>query len=162
MEDKNNYHKLFKRLSELKPNQTISIEEVEDLGFFLSELKDLNKEKFIYLKNLERYGYQINLAPRGFSLLYKIKIDENQTEMLKKQNFFTEVLALATIVLSITAFFTFFKINAIFDHLQEGWGTTFFLFPILIVTAIGLIVLPVAFLALLIKTIKHIYFKGRG
>ena len=54
MKDKpNNYIRLFSRLSKLPPSNEVLITEVEDLGFFLSDLERLHDEGFIFMNQIQ-------------------------------------------------------------------------------------------------------------
>ncbi len=78
-----------------------------------------------------------------------------QTKILEQQTSFTRILALATIILAITSFFTLFKINDIIDIKSSA----LFYAIIIILTIAGLVVLIISFYRLLLETMDLIYKK---
>jgi hypothetical protein len=152
MNDKpNNYIRLFSRLSKLPPSQEVLISEVEDLGFFLSDIERLHEEGFIFINQIvipRKKGiikYYIKLAPRGFANLenYLDRIERKENDRLLRDN---GVVLMQVAVLGI--------IFGLFNKIEAFWSK---LNPPAIISFLLLFVAG-AFIILLITKVTRIIF----
>lgn len=88
---------------------------------------------------------------------YQTKILEQQTKTLQEQKIFTKILALATFLLAIVAFFSFFDISITSMGLpaQNIFSQIFFA----MLAGLGFFVLVMAFFLLLFEIIKLFHKK---
>ena len=78
-----------------------------------------------------------------------IQTQKQQTKILKEQKIFTKILALATLILGIVAFFSFFDISI--ASMNFSGQNTFFQIFIAMLTGLGFFVLVMAFFLLLFE-----------
>ncbi|MFZ5954922.1 MAG: hypothetical protein ACOYT4_00705 [Nanoarchaeota archaeon] len=112
---KNNYIKLFEKLSEQEPNSIILIEKFEDLGFFLTDFESMHEEKFIFLQKIREKNkggnwiekFYIKLAPRGFSSLEEFNKNEQQEKFNHKTLKATIIITIATALNVLVTLFIF-------------------------------------------------------
>ncbi len=76
------------------------------------------------------------------------QIQNKQTKILEEQKIFTKILALATLLLGITAFFNFFEITFLVDEI----GFFYYLFKGFVI--LGVIILMIVFVLLINESIK--------
>ncbi len=75
----------------------------------------------------------------------------SQTKILEKQIMFTKILALATVILGLVAFLSFFELKV---DLKELLGAGIYMFVDVISITFGLAILFMAFILLIRETIK--------
>ncbi len=101
---KNNYIKLFERLSKQKPNKLMKISQFEDLGFFMTDFERLHKEKFVFLEKTKvsdknnncRINFYTKIAPRGFASLEEFNKNQKQEKINQELLRATIIIAVAT------------------------------------------------------------------
>ena len=152
MKDKpNNYIRLFSRLSKLPPSNEVLITEVEDLGFFLSDLERLHDEGFIFMNQIvipRKKGiikHYIKIAPKGFANLenYLDRVERKENDRLLRDN---GVVLMQVAVLGI--------VFGLFNKIETFWSK--FNPPSII--SFSLLFVAMAFIILLITKVVRIIF----
>jgi uncharacterized membrane protein YidH (DUF202 family) len=154
MVEKNNYIKLFEKLSLEKPNTLVSIKQFEDLGFFMTDFQLLDKKEYVILdehKEKNKIGdwiinFYVKLAPKGFESLENFNKTEEQERFNYKTLKATIIIALAT---ALNVFIVFSKF--LFDFGSFGWATFILLLVLLIVIGILIVILGVEMLSFMFQ-----------
>jgi len=107
-----------------------------------ASIMGIKKQVIDYIRELEREEKDKEIT----------QIQKQQTNILKEQKIFTKILALATFLLSIVAFFSFFDISIASIGLptQNIFSQIFFA----MLTGFGFFILVMAFFLLIFEIIK--------